>query len=170
MGFRLGLGVGAIAIRVGPKPLLVLEVKELQGVSAVEVAVPILKDGEDVLILAIGRPVCEALSAHSSLMNDGITAAVINCRFVKPLDVDLIISFAEKVPRIITIEENMLQGGFGSAVLECLIDNGITGFRLERIGIPDTFIEHGSQDLLRSKYGIDTPAIIKAAKRLMLDA
>jgi len=127
----------------------------------------ILKEGEDVLILAIGQSVCEALDAHSELAQLGISAAVVNCRFVKPLDVELICSLAKKIPRIITVEENIRQGGFGSAVLEEFNDSGITGFQLERIGIPDTFVEHGPQNLLRSKYGVDADAIVETAKRLM---
>jgi len=129
----------------------------------------ILKKGDDVLILAIGTSVSEALSAHSTLMEQGISATVVNCRFVKPLDSDLIGSLAREIPRIITVEENVRQGGFGSAVLECLSDQRITGFLLECIGIPDTFVEHGSQNFLRTKYGIDAPAIVNAAKRLLLD-
>ena len=127
----------------------------------------LLKEGEDVLILAIGRSVCEALDAHSELTELGISTAVVNCRYVKPLDAELICSLAKKIPRIITVEENVRQGGFGSAVLEELNDSGITGFQLERIGIPDTFVEHGPQRLLRSKYGVDAEAIVEAAKSLM---
>ncbi len=127
----------------------------------------ILNNGKDILILAIGSSVYEALSAQSLLMEQDIAATVVNCRFVKPLDVDLITSLAKKIPRIITVEENVCQGGFGSAVLECLGDKGITNFSVKRIGIPDTFVEHGPQDFLRSKYGIDAPAIVNAAKELM---
>jgi 1-deoxy-D-xylulose-5-phosphate synthase len=127
----------------------------------------ILKEGQDVLILAIGRSVCEALDAHSELTRADISATVVNCRFVKPLDIDLISTWAKKIPRIITVEENIRQGGFGSAVLEALSDAGITGFQFERIGIADTFVEHGPQALLRSKYGVDAEAIVKCAKRLM---
>ncbi len=129
----------------------------------------VLKKGDDVLILAIGTSVSEALSAHSTLMEQGISATVVNCRFVKPLDSDLIVSLAREIPRIITVEENVRQGGFGSAVLECLSEQRITGFLLECIGIPDTFVEHGSQSLLRTKYGIDAAAIVNAAKRLLHD-
>ena len=126
----------------------------------------VLKKGDDILILAIGRSVGDALSAHLLLKEQGISATVVNCRFVKPLDADLISSLAEKIPRIITVEDNVRQGGFGSAVLECLSDKGVTGFSLKRIGMPDTFIEQGTQDFLRSKYGIDVPAIVMAAKKL----
>ena len=126
-----------------------------------------LKEGEDVLILAIGRSVCEALDAHTELTKQGISATVVNCRFVKPLDIDLISAWTKKIPRVITVEENIRQGGFGSAVLEALNDAEITGFQLERIGIPDTFVEHGPQTLLRSKYRVDAEAIVQSAKRLM---
>jgi len=129
----------------------------------------VLKKGDDVLILAIGRSVIEALTAHSTLTEQGISATVVNCRFVKPLDADLIGALAKQFTRIVTVEENVRQGGFGSAVLECLNDKGITGFLLECIGIPDTFVEHGPQKVLRSKYGIDALAIVHAVKRLMFD-
>lgn len=127
----------------------------------------ILKEGEDVLVLAVGRTVYEALDAYAELSKQGISAAVVNCRFIKPLDIELICSLAKKIPRIITIEENVRQGGFGSAVLEVLNDAGMTGFQLERIGVPDTFVEHGPQNLLRSKYGIDAAAIIETANHLV---
>ena len=129
----------------------------------------ILQKGNDVLILAIGRSVSEALAAHSTLAEKGISATVVNCRFVKPLDADLIGALAGEIPRIITVEENVRQGGFGSAVLECLSDLGITGFHLQCIGIPDTFVEHGPQKILRSKYGIDASTIVDTAKRLIIE-
>jgi len=130
----------------------------------------VLAKGEDVVIFAIGRSVNEALLAHTMLKEHNISATVVNCRFVKPLDVDLIGTLSRKIPRIITVEENVRQGGFGSAVLEYLADQEITGFRLKCIGIPDTFVEHGAQDFLRSKYGVDASAIFNAAKKLMNDA
>ncbi len=123
----------------------------------------ILKNGNDILILAIGSSVADALSAHSLLSERGISATVVNCRFVKPLDSDTICGLASKFSKIITVEENVLQGGFGSAVVECLCDNGIMGFSIKRIGIPDKFIEHGSQDILRSKYHLDALSILEAA-------
>ena len=127
----------------------------------------ILTEGPDLLILAIGRLVCEALDAHSLLLENGISATVVNCRFVKPLDEEKICALADKIPRIITVEENVLQGGFGSAVLEALNDSGVSGYCLERLGISNTFVEHGPQQVLRSKYGVDTAAILETAKRMM---
>jgi 1-deoxy-D-xylulose-5-phosphate synthase len=127
----------------------------------------VLEQGEDILILPIGRPVGDALEARKILLEQGIAATVVNCRFVKPLDADLICALSEKIPRIITVEDNVRQGGFGSAVLETLSENAITGFQMERIGIADVFVEHGPQNVLRSEYGIDVPDIVKAARRLM---
>ena len=127
----------------------------------------ILTQGDDVVILAIGRTVQDAMEAHDTLKKDhGISATVVNARFVKPLDTALICDLAASIPRIITIEENTLDGGFGSAVIECLTDNCVTGYTLKRIGIKDLFVEHGAQSILRAKYGIDQTAIIDAARSL----
>ena len=128
----------------------------------------VLTAGDDVLILAIGSSVSESMLAHEMLQGHGIDATVINCRFVKPLDIDLICTHAQKIPRIITVEENVRQGGFGSAVLESLSDNCLNNIRVERIGISNTFIEHGPQDLLRSKYQIDADAIVKTAQKILM--
>ncbi len=127
----------------------------------------ILQNGDDILILAIGRSVIDALEASRELKDKGISATVVNCRFVKPLDREVISSLAAKIPRVITAEENALQGGFGSAVLEELNDAGVVGLRIERIGVADTFVEHGPQKLLRSLYGIDAAAIVNTAVRMM---
>ncbi|UCH19461.1 MAG: 1-deoxy-D-xylulose-5-phosphate synthase [Deltaproteobacteria bacterium] len=126
----------------------------------------ILTSGEDILILAIGRTVGDALIAREILGEQNISSTVVNCRFVKPIDAELIASLASEIHHVITVEENVRHGGFGSAVLECLNDQGIYNVYLERLGIPDTFVEHGPQSLLRKKYGIDANAIVKAAKRL----
>jgi len=101
------------------------------------------------------------------LAKENIFATVINCRFVKPLDAELIVSYAQKIPRIVTVEENVLQGGFGSAVLECLTDHGISGFKIQRIGIPDIFVEHGPQKFLRAKYGLDAAGIAEAVRQIL---
>ena len=127
------------------------------------------RSGADLLILAIGRPVNAALSAAEQLAADGTSATVIDARFVKPLDVELIVRLARDIPRIITIEEHVRQGGFGSAVLECLADSGVTGWRLKRLAVADTFVEHGPQQLLRARYGLDAAAIVAAAGDLLAD-
>jgi 1-deoxy-D-xylulose-5-phosphate synthase len=127
----------------------------------------VLTKGNDVVILAIGVTVASALEAAKQLEDESISATVVNCRFVKPLDDALIIRLAREIPNIVTVEENVLHGGFGSAVVECLMDAGITNSRVVRIGIPDTYVEHGSQKILRSKYGIDTPGVIKAVRDMI---
>jgi 1-deoxy-D-xylulose-5-phosphate synthase len=127
----------------------------------------ILKTGSDVGILAIGVTVREAVEASKQLEARNISATVVNSRFVKPLDAELVTRLAREIPFILTVEENVLQGGFGSAVLECLAEGGITACRVVRLGIPDTFVEHGSQKILRSKYGIDAPAIVRAVRNIV---
>ena len=89
-----------------------------------------------------------------------------NGRFIKPIDDETIRLLAQQCRLIVTVEENVRQGGFGSAVLETVSENGITGVHVERIGIADVFVEHGPQKVLRSEYGIDVPDIVAAAKRL----
>ncbi len=128
----------------------------------------IIAKGDDLLILALGRCVHESIKAADILKEKGIAATVVNCRFVKPLDAALISDLARQHSRIITVEENVLQGGFGSAVLECLNDAGVSGFNLKRIGLPDMFVEHGSSATLRSKYGLDADGIARTAL-MMLD-
>ncbi len=124
----------------------------------------VLAQGDDLLILAVGVTVFEAVSARKTLADTyGIHATVVNARFVKPLDTELICGLAEKIPNILTVEENVCQGGFGSAVLEALHDAGIYGIRVKRLGIRDTFVEHGARDVLRAKYGIDADGIVRAA-------
>jgi len=127
----------------------------------------VLATGTDVVILGIGVTVMAALEAKKLLEDEHISATVVNSRFVKPLDRELITSLARKIPRIVTVEENVIQGGFGSAVLECLSDEGITGNQVLRLGIDDAFVEHGSQKILRAKYGIDAAGIAKAVVDLV---
>jgi 1-deoxy-D-xylulose-5-phosphate synthase len=91
----------------------------------------------------------------------------VNCRFVKPLDRELILRVAGDAGRLITVEENVLQGGFGSAVLELLADEGLSHVQVIRLGVGDRFVEHASQALQRSLCGVDTSAILQAARALV---
>jgi 1-deoxy-D-xylulose-5-phosphate synthase len=127
----------------------------------------VLKEGDDLMILAIGSCVLAALNAHGLLAKKGIRAAVVNARFVKPLDEELICSFAFKTGKVLTVEENALQGGFGSAVLELLGEKGLKDIAVRRLGIPDVFVEHGSQEELRHKYSLDAEGIAQAAEGLI---
>jgi 1-deoxy-D-xylulose-5-phosphate synthase len=127
----------------------------------------VLATGADVAILAVGVTVMAAIEARKLLEDENISATVVNARFVKPVDKEMITSLAKKIPYIVTVEENVLQCGFGSGVLECLSDEGITGNRILRLGIPDTFVEHGAQKILREKYGIDAAGIAKAVRDMV---
>jgi 1-deoxy-D-xylulose-5-phosphate synthase len=127
-----------------------------------------LTDGKDLLILAIGSTVSDALKSQKILADQkNIYSTIVNCRFVKPLDTELICGLAGKISRVITVEENVLQGGFGSAVLEAFADSGLTGIKTLRLGLPDAYIEHGPSSMLRSKYGIDAEAIVNAAVHIL---
>ena len=106
-------------------------------------------EGSDVAIVPVGNMVYPALEAAKRLADDGISAAVVNARFVKPLDTELILRVAKKANRVVTVEEHALMGGFGSAVLESLDAAGLTGVKSLRIGLPDSYIEHGTQLQLR---------------------
>jgi 1-deoxy-D-xylulose-5-phosphate synthase len=123
-----------------------------------------LEEGEDLTIIAIGSTVYPALEAAKLLNREGIRATVINARFVKPLDRDLIIGAALQTGHVISVEENALQGGFGSAILELLEMECITGVKVKRLGIPDRYIEHASQEQLRQDLGLDATGIAAAAE------
>ncbi|HLO25969.1 MAG TPA: 1-deoxy-D-xylulose-5-phosphate synthase, partial [Geobacteraceae bacterium] len=119
----------------------------------------LLNEGEDLVIIAIGVSVYPALEAAGILKEKGIRAAVVNARFVKPLDRELILGWARRTGQVVTVEENALQGGFGSAVLELMEEERVTGVKVKRIGIPDRFIEQGSQAQLRKDLGFDAAGI-----------
>jgi len=120
-----------------------------------------LRTGGDVAILAIGSTASPAMEAAEILGKAGIETAVVNMRFVKPLDIELITRLARDVPRLLTVEENTLSGGFGSAVA-LLVRQARLDAKTYAIGIPDEFVEHGPQDVLRTKYGLDGSGIAQA--------
>lgn len=119
----------------------------------------IVKSGNDIALLAIGSTVQPALEAALELAKQNIDATVVNARFAKPLDSELITEIANRFRKIITIEENTLSGGFGSAVLGLLETSDLHNVNLKRLGIPDEFVEHGHPSLLRAKYKLDAQGI-----------
>lgn len=127
----------------------------------------VLKEGGDLVLLAVGSTVYPALSAARQLEAEGIHAAVVNCRFVKPLDEELLCSIAAAARRVITVEENVLMGGFGSAVLELFQEKGLRDVAVTRLGVPDVFVEHATQAELRRKYGIDEEGIREAVRKMI---
>jgi 1-deoxy-D-xylulose-5-phosphate synthase len=127
----------------------------------------LLRSGKDIAILAIGHTVLPALRAAEDLAPLGIDATVVNARFVKPLDRDLLRDVVKRVPALITVEDHAVAGGFGSAVLELLAEEGIGDVRVRRLGVPDRFIPHGTQDELRKLCGFDQEAITQAALQMV---
>ncbi|HEY6085427.1 MAG TPA: 1-deoxy-D-xylulose-5-phosphate synthase [Nitrospira sp.] len=127
----------------------------------------LLRDGHDVAIMAVGVPVWQAVKAAERLGQEGISTAVVNARFVKPLDQELIAAVAKRVRYVVTVEEGCKMGGFGSAVLESLSDAGVTDVKTRVLGLPDWYIEQGPQDLLRERYGLTAEGIYNSVKELV---
>ena len=120
----------------------------------------ILRQGNDIAILAIGSMVAPALEAAEKLALQGVEATVVNARFVKPIDTELIVDLATRIKCIVTVEENTLSGGFGNYVNDAVRQADLRDVIIRNVGLPDVFIEHGGQDFLRSKYGLDAAGII----------
>ena len=119
----------------------------------------VVREGRDVVIFALGKPVSAAMEAAETLARHGISCGVVNPVFVKPLDVELLLDAARSSRRIVTVEENVLAGGFGSAVLEALAEAGLDDVSVHRIGMPDSFIEHGTAVNQRHRLQLDAEGI-----------
>ncbi len=135
-----GSGLGVAVMDEGWEPLKIGEGE-------------ILEDGDDVLIIAYGSMVQAATETANLLKNRGISACIVNARFVRPLDQDLIIPLVNKIKKVVTMEEGTLVGGFGSAIVEMLNDNEIN-VPVLRIGIPDVLVDHASPDQSKEKLGL----------------
>src|SRR4051812_9167203 len=122
-----------------------------------------LREGDDLAIVAYGTPVNAAVAAADLLAKDGISATVIDARFAKPLDATRLLEVATRVRRIVTVEEHVIAGGFGSAVAELFQERG-RNVELELLGIPDEHVDHGAQNLWRHHYGLDAEGIARAAR------
>lgn len=156
---------GPVAIRYprGPGEGAMLE-KDLQRLPIGKGE--LLREGSDVLLLPIGNRVYPALVAAEGLKKLGIEAAVINPRFIKPLDNELICEWAGKTRRVVTIEDNVKKGGFGSAVLQMLCEVHLN-IPVRLLGYGNTFIEHGPQQILWKNHGLDVSGIIKGTLEVM---
>jgi 1-deoxy-D-xylulose-5-phosphate synthase len=121
----------------------------------------VLRSGNDVAIMAVGASVPPAIEAAGQLLLKGIEATVINSRFIKPLDSEIIVDTARRIKHIVTVEENVLIGGFGSSVESLLQEAGLTDVKVKAIGIPDKYVEHGTPSILRAKYGLDSNGIVR---------
>ncbi|GAB6111934.1 1-deoxy-D-xylulose-5-phosphate synthase [Desulfomicrobium salsuginis] len=129
----------------------------------------LLREGTDGVIVALGSRVTPALDAARVFAEEtGKEVAVFNARFVKPLPEAQLLALAASQPFMLTVEENALAGGFGSAVLELLSDRGALGsLRVKRLGVPDQFVEHGSQKELRARLGINRDGILDALRGMV---
>jgi len=165
--FAMAYSAGPVAVRYprGSSPQLPQAI-DLGEREIVLGRAETLIDGPDVAIIAIGAGVEIALDAESQLCKDDIRATVINARFCKPLDSETILAAARKCGRVITVEDGQVQGGFGSAVLELLADNGVT-VPVRRIGLPDAFIEHGPVPVLRDEVGLTSQNVAQTARELI---
>jgi 1-deoxy-D-xylulose-5-phosphate synthase len=118
----------------------------------------ILRQGDDVLILGYGSMVYPAMQAAEILSEHGIEATVVNARFAKPLDTELILPLAQQIGRVVTLEEGCIIGGFGSAVAESLLDRNLM-VPITRIGVPDVLVDHATPEQSMAELGL-TPAQI----------
>jgi 1-deoxy-D-xylulose-5-phosphate synthase len=144
-------------------------IDELELLAADDVSLgraEIMTEGNDLGIIALGQTVYPAYLAFKKLRDAGVGATLLNTRFVKPLDLRAVLSVGERTGRLLVVEENVMAGGLGSAVLEALNRSGISHIDVKILGIPDCFVQSGSQAELRSLYGLDEHAIYTAALAL----
>jgi 1-deoxy-D-xylulose-5-phosphate synthase len=127
----------------------------------------VLREGGDLTLLAAGSMVLVATEAANNLAKLGVEAAVINTRFIKPLDEEIILAYALKTKKIITIEENILAGGFGAAVLELLMAKNIFNISVKCLGLPVQFIPHGNRETLLSFCGLTADQVVVTARSLL---
>jgi 1-deoxy-D-xylulose-5-phosphate synthase len=157
--FRFPRGTGE-GIPLDPEPK-VLELGKGRVVRAVQ-------GKPDVCVAAIGSSVRPAVAAAEALAASGLAVTVIDARFVKPLDEDLLVAEARRAGRLLTVEEGCLPGGFGSGVLEALERRGLVaeGIVVHRLGLPDAFVTHGDQAKQRAELGLDADGIARACREL----
>lgn len=125
----------------------------------------VLSYGEDILLIAVGSMVYPAVNVAKKLEEEGRSVCVINARFVKPLDKDLLLEKIRDCKYIVTLEENVLAGGFGSAVLEMMTENALFDKKVRCIGIPDEFVTQGSVDILKEQLDLDEEGILEQIKQ-----
>jgi 1-deoxy-D-xylulose-5-phosphate synthase len=127
----------------------------------------VMREGAAATIFAIGNEVWPSMQAAETLAREGIEVAVINARFIKPLDDDLITKYCQPLSSVITVEEGSLAGGFGSALMERAQELNLTDVRFHRIGIPDEYVHHGGQDVLRAQYDLHPEGITRRVREFL---
>ena len=126
----------------------------------------VLEEGKDVLVLAIGNMVKKALNVREILLKDNINPTIVNARFLKPMDDNLLHELLKSHSKVVTIEDNVVSGGFGSRINKFVIDNNYNNIKIENIGIPDKFVEHGNVDELFETIGMSDEQIAQRIKNL----
>ena len=154
---------GPTAIRY---PKAVAETIERQPAPIEAGRAEVLRPGDDGTIVACGATLSASVRAADELREEGLELGVINARFVKPLDTDIIQSAVKESPLVLTVEEGVLMGGFGAAVLEAASDAGLDTSRIHRLGVPDRFVEHGGRAELLSDLGLDEHGIAQSCRQL----
>jgi 1-deoxy-D-xylulose-5-phosphate synthase len=127
----------------------------------------VTREGGDYALAAVGRMVPGAEKAWETLRAEGLAGTVINMRFVRPLDRELLLSVSRRVPALWTLEENSVVGGFGTACLEALQEAGLADRVRGMIGIPDRFIEHGKPSILREECGLEPDQVAQAVRQAL---
>jgi 1-deoxy-D-xylulose-5-phosphate synthase len=121
-----------------------------------------------VLVASAGTTLAAAVAAAEALAREGLAVTVVDARFVKPLDEELLCQHAAAAGRVVTVEENALAGGFGSACLEAFERRGLlSSLRTRRLGLPDEFVTHGDAGRQRARLGIDAAGVAAAARELV---
>ncbi len=157
---------GPISVRYPKGNALGVELdKEMKSIEIGKAEM--IKEGKDISLISIGFMLKETVEAAEILKKEGIDAEVINSRFVKPLDRKMISESLKKTGKGITIEENILPGGFGSAVLEMLEAKGLNEVVLQRIGAPDEYIGYDSPNEIKKQFGMDAESIVKKVKKML---
>ncbi|MEA4882864.1 MAG: 1-deoxy-D-xylulose-5-phosphate synthase [Clostridia bacterium] len=157
---------GPCAIRYPRSPGRGLEVNyplSAMGIGRAEV----LREGADCAVFALGPMVWQALEASRILSMHGVNCAVVNARFAKPIDSDMLVRFARLTRAIITCEDGCAMGGYGSGVLEALAAEDIAGLQVSTMGLPDRFVEHGSRDSILASLGLDARGIASVAEAMV---
>ena len=129
----------------------------------------ILRSGDDLLLVGYGTQVYPALQVAEILSEHGIEATVINARFVKPLDTELIVPLAKSIGKVVTFEEGCLMGGFGSAILEALQEHDVL-VPVKRFGVPDLLVDHATTDQSKAKLGLSSPQMAEGILKTFFDS
>jgi 1-deoxy-D-xylulose-5-phosphate synthase len=127
----------------------------------------VLREGKDIALVGFGAPVTECLKAADMLAAEGYGATVVNARFAKPLDEELLLRLARETGAIVTAEENVRAGGFGDAVLELLADHSLADAFAGSLAMPDAIVDHGPQKAMRERYGVDAAGIAQKAREAL---